>query len=71
VLDRSMVASYWLVITAVALRLAALAPTTAAGWLLQASALCWAAAFASYLWRFTPWMIRPRPDRPPAVPPRA
>jgi len=65
VLDRSMVASYALVIAAVVLRLAALWPAAAAGWLLQASALCWAAAFAAYLWRFAPWMIRPRPDQRP------
>jgi uncharacterized protein involved in response to NO len=72
VLDRSMVASYWLMIGAVALRLAAAWPLAAGGWLLQASAACWAAAFATYLWRFTPWMIRPRPDRPvpPPPPPR-
>lgn len=70
VLDASMVASYWLVIGAVALRLAALWPSAAGGWLLQASAACWAAAFAAYLWRFTPWMIRPRPDRPVPAPPR-
>ena len=67
-LDRSMVASYWLVIAAVALRLAALWPTAASPLLLQASALAWVAAFAAYLWRFTPWMIRPRPDRPPPPP---
>jgi uncharacterized protein involved in response to NO len=65
VLDGSMVASYGLVIAAVVLRLAALAPTPASGWLLQGSALAWAAAFATYLWRFAPWMVRPRPDRPP------
>lgn len=65
VLDTSMVASYWLVVAAVVLRLIALAPSTASGWLLQAAALAWAAAFATYLWRFVPWMIRPRPDRPP------
>ncbi len=67
-LDRSMVASYWLVIAAVVLRLAALWPTAASPLLLQASALAWVAAFAAYLWRFTPWMIRPRPDRPPPPP---
>jgi uncharacterized protein involved in response to NO len=59
------------VIAAVALRLAAMAVPSAGGWLLQVSALCWASAFASYLWRFTPWMIRPRPDRPPAPPTRS
>src|SRR5690606_27109360 len=60
-LDRSMVVSYWLVILAVALRLAALAPSTAMQPLLHASAAAWAAAFALYLWRFVPLLIRPRP----------
>lgn len=71
VLDRSMVASYWLVIAAVVLRLAALWPSAASAVLLQASTVCWAVAFALYLWRFTPWMIRPRPDRPPPAPGRS
>lgn len=62
VLDRSMVASYLLVIAAVVLRLLALAPTALSGVLLQAAALAWAAAFAVYLWRFVPWLIRPRAD---------
>ncbi|MBX3635147.1 MAG: NnrS family protein [Rubrivivax sp.] len=65
VLDRSMVASYGLVLAAVALRLAALWPSPASAGLLQGAALAWAAAFAAYLWRFTPWMIRARPDAPP------
>lgn len=68
VLDASMVASYWLVVSAVVLRLMALATGAASDWLLQAAALAWAAAFATYLWRFVPWMIRPRPDRPPPPP---
>ena len=70
VLDRSMVTSYWLVLSAPSRcgwrrwrRLAA------AGTLLEASALAWAAAFASYLWRFAPWLVRPAPDRP-LPPPR-
>jgi uncharacterized protein involved in response to NO len=61
-LDRSMVASYWLVIAAVTLRLAALWPTAAMPALLHASAAAWIAAFGLYLWRFVPWLIRPRPD---------
>ena len=61
-LDRSMVASYWLVIAAVALRLAALWPSAAAAHLLHLSAAAWIAAFGLYLWRFVPWLIRPRPD---------
>ena len=61
-LDRSMVASYWLVLAAVALRLAALWTSAATAPLLHASAAAWIAAFALYLWRFVPWLIRPRPD---------
>ena len=65
VLDRSMVASYALVVAAAALRLGALAATPLAPWLLQASALAWVAAFALYLWRFAPWLVRPRADGRP------
>ncbi|WP_119355160.1 NnrS family protein [Azohydromonas sediminis] len=64
-LDRSMVASYALVVAAAVLRLAALAATPLAPWLLKASALAWVAAFALYLWRFTPWLVRPRADGRP------
>lgn len=60
--DRSMVASYVLVILAALLRLAALLPTAAALGLLHASATAWALGFALYLWRFFPMMIRPRAD---------
>ncbi|MEO6984758.1 MAG: NnrS family protein [Paralcaligenes sp.] len=59
-LDGSMRASYVLVLAAVVLRLAALWPSVAGLWLLEASALCWIVAFALYLWRFTPMLIRPR-----------
>ena len=69
VLDRSMVASYGLVLGATALRLLALIPLALSGWLLQAAALAWAAAFGAYLWRFAPWLVRPRPDRPAAPAP--
>ena len=62
--DRSMVLSYALVILAALLRLAALLPTAGALGLLHASAGAWALAFGLYLWRFTPWMIRPRFDAP-------
>lgn len=61
-LDRSMVASYVLVLAAGALRLVALAPSAASPLALHASALAWSAAFALYLWRFAPWLIRPRAD---------
>ena len=61
--DRSMVVSYWLMLCAVALRLAALQPSVLGGRLLQLAALAWIAALSLYLWRFFPWMIRPRPDQ--------
>jgi len=61
-LDRSMLASYYLMAAAVVLRLAALAPTEASLALLQAAALAWIACMALYLWRFVPMLIRPRPD---------
>lgn len=59
--DRSMRISYGLMLLAVALRLAALAPTAFSLLALQFSAAAWMAAFALYLWRFAPLMIRPRP----------
>ncbi|PHM20608.1 MAG: NnrS family protein [Curvibacter sp. PD_MW3] len=61
--DRSMTASYMLMLLAFVLRLAALYPSTFSALLLQGAALAWIAALALYLWRFFPWMIRPRPDR--------
>lgn len=67
--DRSMVTSYVLVLVAVALRLGALHPSALSPLLLQGSALAWIAALALYLWRFFPWMIRPRPDQQPAAVP--
>lgn len=60
VTDRSMVASYALVLLAVALRLIALAPSPFSQSALHLSATAWIAAFALYLWRFAPLMIRPR-----------
>lgn len=57
-----MVLSYALVILAALLRLAALVPTGATLGLLHASAGAWALGFGLYLWRFWPWMIRPRAD---------
>jgi len=66
--DGSMVAAYLLVIAAAVLRLAALLPTPAAGAALHASALAWMLAFALYLWRFAPLLVRPRADARPAPP---
>jgi uncharacterized protein involved in response to NO len=61
-LDRSMLASYALILAAVMLRLVALWPSAGSGAALQVSALAWIAAFSLYLWRFVPWLVRPRPD---------
>jgi len=60
--DRSMVASYLLVLLAAVLRLAALWPSPAVLPLLHASATAWVCAFGLYLWRFGPWLVRPRAD---------
>ena len=58
--DRSMLASYLLMLTAVALRLAAIAPSVFSQAALHLSAAAWIAALALYLWRFAPLLIRPR-----------
>lgn len=59
-LDDSMLASYWLMIAAVVLRLAALPASTWTLWLVQAAAMCWMVCMLLYLWRFAPMLIRPR-----------
>ena len=64
--DRLIVCCYGLVIGAAALRLLALLPTSLALSALHASAGAWVLAFALYLWRFTPMLIRPRIDAPAA-----
>lgn len=61
-LDRSMRISYVLILIAVVLRLAALWPNAVAPHLLHLAAAAWVLAFALYLWRFVPMLIRPRPD---------
>lgn len=66
--DRLMVLCYALVIAAALLRLLALWPTSASLAFLHASAGCWVAAFALYLWRFVPWLIRARADQPRGKP---
>ena len=58
--DRLIVCCYGLVITAAALRLLALLPTSLALAALHASASAWVLAFVLYLWRFFPMLIRPR-----------
>lgn len=70
-LDSNMLASYYLMITAVVFRLAALWPNAASVHLLHAAGLAWVLAMGLYIWRFTPMLIRPRPDRPAAQQPAA
>jgi uncharacterized protein involved in response to NO len=62
--DRSIVVMYVLVLAAALLRLLALLPAGLPQDALHASALAWVLAFALYLWRFVPLLIRPR--LPPA-----
>lgn len=68
--DRLMVCCYVLVIAAALLRLLALALLGQVGQalyaaVLYASACSWSLAFALYLWRFVPMLIRPRLKPPP------
>lgn len=63
-LDRSMLASYWLMILAVLLRLAALWPSAGSVHLLHLAGAAWILCMGLYLWRFVPMLIRPRPDKP-------
>jgi len=65
-LDRSMLASYWLMVAAVVLRLAALVPLAFSGSLLHAAATAWIASLGLYLYRYVPILIRPRADAPGA-----
>lgn len=58
--DRTMRTSYWLMLLAVALRLAAMANTPATATLLHMAGAAWIASLALYLWQFTPILIRPR-----------
>lgn len=62
--DASMVTAYGLVIAAAALRLLALWPTPLMLAAQHASALAWVLGFGLYLWRFAPWLVRPRADQP-------
>ena len=58
--DKTIRTSYWLILAAVALRLAAIAPSLASPWLLRAAALAWITGLGLYLWQFVPMLIRPR-----------
>lgn len=64
-LDHTMLASYWLMVAAVVLRLLALLPTASAASLLHAAAAAWIAALALYLYRYVPILLRPRADAAP------
>jgi len=71
--DGLMVVCYVLVIAAAVLRLVALALLGQVGQgvysaVLYASACSWSLAFALYLWRFVPMLIRPRLNLPPLAP---
>lgn len=61
--DASMVTAYGLVIAAAVLRLLALWPWALSLAALHASALAWVLGFGLYLWRFAPWLVRPRADQ--------
>lgn len=61
-LDGSMKATYGLMLAALVLRLVALVPFDASFVVLQFAAAAWMGAFALYLWRFFPMMIRPVSD---------
>ncbi|MFV0284281.1 MAG: NnrS family protein [Castellaniella sp.] len=71
-LDGSMLASYWLMIAAVVFRLAALWPSASSPYLLHLAATAWILCMGLYLWRFSPLLIRPRPQQtaPVAAAPR-
>ena len=64
-LDGSMLASYWFMVAAVVLRLAALWPSAYSGSLLHATATAWIIALGLYLYRYIPILIRPRADAAP------
>lgn len=61
--SRVEIAAYALVMAAAALRV--LVPLAAPQWLVHTiacAAIAWCAAFALYLYRFGPWLVRPRLD---------
>jgi uncharacterized protein involved in response to NO len=64
-LPSPMAAAYWCVLAATVLRIAAALPIPFAGQLLIPSALCFAAGFGLFAYRYGPWLIRPRADGRP------
>ncbi len=61
-LDGTMLASYWLMVAAVVLRLAALWPSAMSGSLLHATAGAWIVSLGLYLYRYIPILTQPRAD---------
>lgn len=61
-LDGTMLASYWFMVAAVLLRLAALWPSAFSGSLLHATVTAWILSLGLYLYRYVPILIRPRAD---------
>lgn len=61
-LPQPMSAAFWLVLAATGLRLVSTLPFAGAAWVLAASGVCFAAALALFVYRFGPWLIRPRAD---------
>lgn len=60
-----MTTAFWLVLAATVLRLLSTLPTPLAQPALIASGLAFAAGLAMYVFRFGPWLIRPRADGMP------
>jgi len=61
--DRLMLLSFWALIGAASLRLLALVPGAPVPGVLHVAAGAWMLAFGLYLWRFAPWLVRPRADQ--------
>ncbi len=57
--------AFWLVLTAAVLRLSSTLPFALAPLALIASGLCFSAALALFVFRFGPWLVRPRADGQP------
>lgn len=57
--------AFWLVLIATLLRLVAALPSPLSAVALTASGLAFAAGFALFVYRFGPWLIRPRADGQP------
>lgn len=61
-LPSPMGVAFWLVLAATGLRLLSTLPFAGAPWMLAASGLCFSAALSLFVFRFGPWLIRPRAD---------